>query len=72
MNEPDENQKTQELRKLGLICGFDASENTIDCLYLDEDVCGKMNATTAHEIATMTAEAHVGAVLFPDEMRCQR
>ena len=36
--------------------GLDVSAVTIDCVHLDVDMCGEMNATTAHDIISMTAE----------------
>ena len=59
MNEPDEDQERHESKRLGLVGGLDASADTMDCLYLDEDVCGKINATTAHEISAMIAVTEV-------------
>ena len=29
---------------------------TVDCVYLDVDICGDMNATTTHEIIAMAEE----------------
>ena len=34
------------------------SVDTMDCAYLNVDICGEMKATTTHEIIAMTAEEY--------------
>ena len=38
--------------------GMDVSVDTMDCVCLDVDICGEMNATTTHDIVAMTAEEY--------------
>ena len=35
---------------------LDVSAVTMDCVHLNVDMCGEMNATTAHDIISVTAE----------------
>ena len=55
-NEPDEGQDGHENRRQ--VGGLDVQVDTMDCVYLDVDTCGEMNATTVHEIIAMTAEEY--------------
>ena len=38
--------------------GLDVSADTMDCVYLDVDICGERHVTTTLEILAMTAEEY--------------
>ena len=58
MNEPDEDPEGHESKRLRPLGAKHVSGDTLDCVYLDVDMCGEMNAKTAHEIIAMTFEEH--------------
>ena len=55
-NEPNEDQEGHESQRVRLVGGLDVSADTMDCVFLDVDTVGEMNATTKHETISMTAE----------------
>ena len=45
-------------KRLRLVGGLDVLADTMDCVYLDVDICGEINTTTTLEILAMTAEEY--------------
>ena len=58
MNEPENDQEGHASKRLRLVGGLDVLADTMDCVYLDVDICGEINTTTTLEILAMTAEEY--------------
>ena len=56
--QPHEDHEGRESKRLRLVGDFEVSADTMDCVYLDVDICVEMSATTTNEIIMMASEEY--------------
>ena len=56
--QPHEDHEGRESKRLRLVGDFEVSADTMDCVYVDVDICVEMSATTTNEIIMMASEEY--------------